>query len=142
MVQSRLLRVDREDPAMLERTIVLALSCSPLVSLAQAPAEEPPAEGDRPAVEVIKLAYAEAEEVAALLAQVAPAGVTVVPYPPTNSIIIAGDPAVLRACPRSRGKGRRSRSSRPTGRAGRSGFPAAIFSAAERRVAHGRRSYA
>ncbi|HEY8519258.1 MAG TPA: secretin N-terminal domain-containing protein [Gammaproteobacteria bacterium] len=82
---------------MLPRAVLIALSCWPLASLAQAPAEQPPAEDERPAVEVIKLAYAEAEEVAALLAQVAPAGVTVVAYPATNSVIIAGDPAVLQA---------------------------------------------
>lgn len=44
---------------------------------------------------VVKLGYARAEDVALLLSQLAPPGVTVTAYEPTNSLIIAGDPAVL-----------------------------------------------
>ena len=45
---------------------------------------------------VIKLQYATAEELAPVLAAVAPPGVRIIAYPPTNSLIISGDPAIIR----------------------------------------------
>ena len=47
------------------------------------------------AIAVIKLHYAHAEEVASVLEAVLPPTVRVVPYPPTNSVIVSGDPAVI-----------------------------------------------
>jgi hypothetical protein len=44
---------------------------------------------------VIGLRYADAEEVALTLRDLLPATVRVVPYYPTNSVLIAGDRAVL-----------------------------------------------
>ncbi len=45
---------------------------------------------------VIRLKYANAEELAATLAPILPPGVTVVAYPPTNSLIISGDPVAFK----------------------------------------------
>src|SRR5690606_4537733 len=47
------------------------------------------------AVTVIDLDYANAEEVAALLAEIVPPGVSVVPYYQTNSLIISGERALV-----------------------------------------------
>lgn len=47
------------------------------------------------AVAVIELDYANAEEVAALLAEIVPPGVSVVPYYQTNSLIISGERALV-----------------------------------------------
>ena len=44
---------------------------------------------------VIKLQYATAEGLAPVLAAVAPPGVRIIAYPPTNSLIISGDPAII-----------------------------------------------
>ena len=44
---------------------------------------------------VVKLQYATAEELAPVLAAIAPPGVKIVAYPPTNSLIIAGDPVII-----------------------------------------------
>jgi type II secretory pathway component GspD/PulD (secretin) len=44
---------------------------------------------------VIKLEYADAEEIALVLRQLVPPAVRVVAYPPTNSVVIAGDRAIL-----------------------------------------------
>jgi hypothetical protein len=41
---------------------------------------------------VMRLRHAEAEELAATLAPSLPPGITVVPHPPTNSLIIVGPP--------------------------------------------------
>jgi general secretion pathway protein D len=46
-------------------------------------------------IEVVPLQYAKAEEVAATLAEISPPGVRIVPYPPTNSVIISGAPAAV-----------------------------------------------
>jgi len=46
-------------------------------------------------IEVIPLKYAKAEEVADTLAWVAPSGVRIVPYFPTNSLILSGDPKAV-----------------------------------------------
>lgn len=48
------------------------------------------------AVEVVPLNYARAEEVAYALQQVMPSGVRIVPYYPTNSLIISGDPRAVK----------------------------------------------
>lgn len=100
---------------MLRATVWLA-ACSPL--LVGSAARAHPHEGRRPAaaqtesgptessptenehagrwtIVVVKLGYARAEEVARILSQLAPPDVTVTAYEPTNSLIIAGDPAVL-----------------------------------------------
>ena len=42
-------------------------------------------------IEVVPLQYAKAEEVADTLAWIAPPGVRIAPYLPTNSLIISGD---------------------------------------------------
>ena len=44
---------------------------------------------------VINLRYADAEEVVRVLRELLPPTVRVVPYYPTNSVLIAGDPAVI-----------------------------------------------
>ena len=56
-----------------------------------------PAAATRPALhlEVLPLNYARAEEVAATLLELAPPGVRIAPYPPTNSLFIAGDPEAV-----------------------------------------------
>ena len=46
-------------------------------------------------VEVVPLNYARAEEVADTLSWIAPPGVRVVPYAPTNSLLIAGNPEAV-----------------------------------------------
>ena len=43
-------------------------------------------------IEVVPLKYAKAEEVAETLSGIAPPGVRIVPYYPTNSLIISGNP--------------------------------------------------
>lgn len=48
-------------------------------------------------MEVIPLNYARAEEVAATLSGIAPPGVRVAPYAPTNSLFISGDPEAVEA---------------------------------------------
>jgi type II secretory pathway component GspD/PulD (secretin) len=48
-------------------------------------------------IEVVPLHYAKAEEVAYALSWVAPYGVRVVPYLPTNSLILSGDPEAIEA---------------------------------------------
>lgn len=48
-------------------------------------------------IEVVPLRYAKAEEVAYTLSWAVPYGVRVVPYFPTNSLILAGDPATVEA---------------------------------------------
>ena len=42
------------------------------------------------AVTVVKLQYANAEELALIIASILPAGLQVIPYAPTNSLIISG----------------------------------------------------
>ncbi|HEU4619541.1 MAG TPA: secretin N-terminal domain-containing protein [Gammaproteobacteria bacterium] len=64
-------------------------------SAGAASAETDAAHGGGWTIVVVKLGYARAEEVARLLSQLAPPGVTVAAYEPTNSVVIAGDPAVL-----------------------------------------------
>jgi type II secretory pathway component GspD/PulD (secretin) len=59
------------------------------------PEREPSEEPSAWAYVVIKLKYADAEEIAQVLRQLLPPTVRVVPYAPTNSLLIAGDPAVL-----------------------------------------------
>jgi type II secretory pathway component GspD/PulD (secretin) len=48
-------------------------------------------------LEVVPLDYAEAGELAYTLSQLAPEGVRIVPYYPTNSLILYGDPKAVRA---------------------------------------------
>jgi len=45
------------------------------------------------AIEVVQLRYARAGEVAQTLSWIAPPGVRIVPYHPTNSLVISGPPA-------------------------------------------------
>jgi hypothetical protein len=67
--------------------------------LAQPPVSEPKRETSEEhsewAYTVIKLKYADAEEIAHVLRQLLPPTVRVVPYAPTNSLLIAGDRAIL-----------------------------------------------
>jgi len=46
-------------------------------------------------IKVVRLTHAPADELAYTLSWVAPPSVRIVPYLPTNSVIIAGDPAVV-----------------------------------------------
>ncbi len=46
-------------------------------------------------VEVVPLQYAKVEEVADTLTWIAPPGVRIAPYSPTNSLIISGDPQAV-----------------------------------------------
>jgi len=46
---------------------------------------------------VVDVHYANAEELAAILAEILPPGVEVVPYYPTNSLVFSGSREVLRA---------------------------------------------
>jgi general secretion pathway protein D len=55
-----------------------------------------PAAQEPSIIEVVPLQYARAEEVAATLAGVSPPGVRIIPYPPTNSVIISGAPDAVR----------------------------------------------
>jgi type II secretory pathway component GspD/PulD (secretin) len=72
------------------------------------PTEQAPA--GRPAhIEVVPLDYAEAGEVAYTLASLAPEGVRIVPYYPTNSLILYGDPQAVKALIQTiKGKGEAS----------------------------------
>jgi general secretion pathway protein D len=47
-------------------------------------------------IEVVPLQYARVDELAYTLSWVAPEGVRIVPYVPTNSLLIAGDPEAVR----------------------------------------------
>jgi general secretion pathway protein D len=47
-------------------------------------------------IEVVPLKYARAEEVADTLSALAPLGVRIVPYYPTNSLIISGNPEAVK----------------------------------------------
>src|SRR5690606_9985964 len=82
------------------RTIGLVAACLGLcVSSAFAQGDDD-SSVDAPAVEdwavtVIELGYADAEEVAALLSEIVPPGVSVVPYYQTNSLIISGERALV-----------------------------------------------
>ena len=49
-----------------------------------------------PHLEVVSLGYAKAEDLAAALARMAPYGVRIVPYSPTNSLILYGDPHAVK----------------------------------------------
>src|SRR5215470_10451615 len=46
-------------------------------------------------IEVVPLNYARADEVAYTLSWIAPPGVRIVPYPPTNSLLISGNPEAV-----------------------------------------------
>jgi general secretion pathway protein D len=46
-------------------------------------------------IEVVPLKYARADEVADTLSSIAPSGVRIVPYYPTNSLIISGNPEAV-----------------------------------------------
>ena len=89
------------------RTIGMITACLGF-SLSSAFAQEENV--DAPAVEdwamtVIELDYANAEEVAALLAEIVPPGIRVAPYYQTNSIIISGERALLEELTRGDGDG-------------------------------------
>lgn len=73
-------------------TAVTAFLLLAIPALAQEPAT---GQGVDWTVKVIRLEYAEATEVAALLSEILPASVRVVPYPRTNSIVISGPARVL-----------------------------------------------
>lgn len=79
------------------RTIGMITACLAF-SLSSAFAQEP--RDDVATVEdwtatVIELGYADAEEVAALLSEIVPPGIRVVPYYQTNSLIISGERALV-----------------------------------------------
>jgi hypothetical protein len=68
-------------------------------ALAQPPVSQPKREMSEERSEwaytVIKLKYSDAEEIAQLLKELLPPTVRVVAYTPTNSVLIAGDRAIL-----------------------------------------------
>jgi hypothetical protein len=68
-------------------------------ALAQAPVSQPKRETSEERSEwaytVIKIKYSDAEEIAHVLRQLLPPTVRVVAYAPTNSVLIAGDRAIL-----------------------------------------------
>ena len=79
------------------RTIGMITACLAL-SLSYAAAQEQGGEASTVedwSVTVIHLDYADAEEVAALLSEIVPPGITVVPYYQTNSLIISGERALI-----------------------------------------------
>jgi len=87
------------------RTIGMITAClgfSFSSALAQEQNDEAPAVEDW-AMTVIELDYANAEEVAALLAEIVPPGIRVVPYYQTNSLIISGERALLEELTRGGG---------------------------------------
>lgn len=59
------------------------------------PEREAPADQSAWTFVVINLRYADAEEVALVLRGLLPATVRVVPYYPTNSVLIAGDRTII-----------------------------------------------
>ena len=91
-------KVSRDDVLALLRS---ALAVSGYALLAEGtsarivPAGQAPHTGSE-AIEVVALRHANAEELAAVLGAVLPAGLKVVPYGPTNSLIIAGHPEAVR----------------------------------------------
>jgi len=84
---------------------IAVTACGLLGFAADVPGQTAPTEATREAstnqsgwtVVVIKLRYAEAEEIARVLRELLPATVRVVPYHATNSVLIAGDRAVIEA---------------------------------------------
>jgi len=99
----------------------LGLSASPVFAQNNAASDEGVEDWT---VAVIHLDYANAEEVAAVLSEIVPPGVSVVPYYPTNSVIVSGERALVEeltrggddAAPRQRSEGA-SDESAPTGEA-------------------------
>jgi general secretion pathway protein D len=77
----------------------LALHGYTLLARAEATWIVPAERADQEAVfvKVVPLTYARADELAHTLAAVAPPGVRIVPYSPTNSLIISGPPAWVEA---------------------------------------------
>ncbi|MFO7285699.1 MAG: hypothetical protein LOD94_09065 [Gammaproteobacteria bacterium] len=76
----------------------VGIGIAPMLSAVAQPADAPDvvAADDWGAV-VVDVHYANAEELAAILAEILPAGVDVVPYYPTNSLIFSGSREALRA---------------------------------------------
>jgi type II secretory pathway component GspD/PulD (secretin) len=72
-----------------------------IASAALAQPAAPESEGEAASAEsawtfvVIQLRYADAEHVASVLRELLPPTIKVVPYEPTNSVVISGDPAVI-----------------------------------------------
>lgn len=81
---------------MLRLAIVIGALAAPLVAAGQSTA---PSEACEPMgtmiIKVVPLSYARASELAHTLSLVTPPRVRVVPYPPTNSLIISGPPAAV-----------------------------------------------
>lgn len=77
--------------AMFKHTLLITFVVS---SMAFAQSEEPKITAET-SYRVIKLQYATAEELARVLAAVAPPGVKIIAYPPTNSLIITGHPRII-----------------------------------------------
>ncbi len=75
---------------------ILATAFLSPIAFAQSPERESHVTKSPWTFAVIKLQYATAEELAPVLSAVAPPGVKIVAYPPTNSLIIAGNPAIIR----------------------------------------------
>src|SRR5690606_28462938 len=87
----------RGDGGMSIRTIGMITACLGLSlssAFAQEQVDEVPTVEDW-TVTVIELGYADAEEVAALLSEIVPPGISVVPYYQTNSLIISGERALV-----------------------------------------------
>ena len=89
---------------MIDRTALLAglflgsfAACAAYGQRVAEPPSDITASAENWGIDVLDLGYANAEEVAALLSEILPPGISVVPYYATNSLIFAGDRELLRA---------------------------------------------
>lgn len=79
-------------------SVALAVTAAPVAATAGAavarpgPDDVPACAGDF-VVRMVRLAYADAEELALTLGWVAPPGIRIAPYRPTNSLLISGPAA-------------------------------------------------
>jgi type II secretory pathway component GspD/PulD (secretin) len=82
---------------LLRLAVILATLATPLVVVAGQPTT--PSEAREPVdaliIKLVPLTYARASELAYTLSLVAPPRVRIVPYHPTNSLIISGPPAAV-----------------------------------------------
>ena len=75
--------------------VILAALAAPVVVAGQPTTPSGAREGEAMIIKVVPLTYARAGELAYTLSLVAPPRVRIVPYYPTNSLIISGPPAAV-----------------------------------------------
>jgi hypothetical protein len=76
--------------------VILTALAAPLVASAQPTTPSGACEPSEPMIiKVVPLAYARAGELAYTLSRVAPTHLRIVPYYPTNSLVISGPPAAV-----------------------------------------------